>query len=218
VSNKHPDFESVEESLERERREREELEKKRKREEERLVDEEERAAAMLDQLSRYIVDRGEMKALRVLFNRVTGQAAVALEKEPNGRYYSIDRGKPGEMGWEPYRRVRAAEARRLLNSGSTTRDDISTYEFKADMDAGEYPVWLFRPTDEPANGWKPFARQIRMRQISETVDNFFTSVGEGIKGLFFLTLGLISLAAMLYLAYMFLTGIGGLLEFGRKQL
>jgi len=122
-----------------------------------------RAKAKHGQLRRFFVDGGYLKGVLVLVNIETGQAAAALEVEHGGEVHTLSRSESRLRKWGPYKRIRAREAAKLLETGRVELEDVPWHGFQICLNDGTYPEWLFTPTDEAAGEWTPVAREFRRR-------------------------------------------------------
>lgn len=150
----------------------------------------------------------------IVFHRRTGQVAVrkdALLKPGEARDNSY-------MTPRDYVRVRAADGLQLLTLNYQSYEPLSAFTKLAD----EFPPWMFEPTSEQPDDWRPIMQRVRWRAfrgaIAYGIKTLFEGAGYLIMGLIMLIVGGAVLAAMLYGAYNILEGVMGLLEFGRKQL
>jgi hypothetical protein len=125
-----------------------------------------RAEAKHSQLRRFFVDGGYLRGVLVLVNIETGQAAAALEVEHGGEVHTLSLSESRLRKWGPYKRIRAREAAKLLETGRMDLEDVPWHGFQICLNDGTYPEWLFTPTDEAAGDWEPVAREFRRRAVS----------------------------------------------------
>lgn len=171
------------------------------------------------QLRLFRMTRGDrLDPVGFVVNLMTGQVAAKVVRAPvrPGYDYFDDRSyrtDPADFDWG---RVRAKEACEWLASPRSRAEKINTFY---DLD---YPDWLFGKSDEPIADRRDVVKAARRKSYwslkSQAVGDFFDSLGQGIVGIFWLILALASLAFMAYGAWFLLSGVRGLLEFGRRQL
>lgn len=121
------------------------------------------AARLHGQLRRFFVDGGYLKGVLVLVNVETGQAAAAVEVAHGGEVHTLSLSETRLRKWGPYQRIRAREAASLLAQGRAVPDAVPWHGFQICLRDGTYPEWLFTPTDEASDDWKPVAAEFRRR-------------------------------------------------------
>jgi hypothetical protein len=174
-----------------------------------------RQESILANLAPFFLKIDDVSGIPLVFNLATGQVAVredALGVNAGTYNHRL------HIGPDHLRRIRAADGLRLLK----THD----YEVRglplAFEPERELPAWFFNKSNEPRPELVRVMRWVRLRRLRGRMSSGFADLIEGIKngliGIVGFVVIIIAFAILAWIAWYFLSGIAGLLEFGRKQL